>query len=303
MVFDSISQFIEPDVPIASNTSTISINKLAENCKRPDNLIGLHFFAPVERMKLVEVVKGSETSELTLARALDFLASIKKTPIVVNDCPGFFTSRVIATYTAEAITMLSEGISPDLIDVCATRAGMPIGPLAMADMTSLVLLKDIFESIIGDGNQVWVKGINVLDTLKILTEEHKRSGKKEGKGIYSYTEGKTEVWENLERCFPPITNSVTPKAIEQRLFFVQALEAVRALEEGVIDNPMDGDLASVLGWAFPSAYGGVLGYIDYLGAKNFVSQSNRLADLYGDRFLPPDLLSDMAASGAKFHNP
>ena len=303
MVFDSILQFIEPDVPIASNTSTISINKLAENCKRPDNLIGLHFFAPVERMKLVEVVKGSKTSELTLARALDFLASIKKTPIVVNDCPGFFTSRVIATYTAEAITMLSEGISPELIDVCATRAGMPIGPLAMADMTSLVLLKDIFESIIGDGNQVWVKGINVLDTLKILTEEHKRSGKKEGKGIYSYTEGKTEVWENLERCFPPMTNSVTPKAIEQRLFFVQALEAVRALEEGVIDNPMDGDLASVLGWAFPSAYGGVLGYIDYLGAKNFVSQSNRLADLYGDRFLPPDLLSDMAASGAKFHNP
>ncbi len=301
--FDSALQFVEPDVPIASNTSTISINKLAESLKNPENLIGLHFFAPVERMKLVEVVKGSKTSELTLARALDFLASIKKTPIVVNDCPGFFTSRVIATYTAEAITMLSEGISPELIDACATKAGMPIGPLAMADMTSLVLLKDIFESIIGDGKRIWVKGINVLDTLKLLTEEHKRSGKKEGKGIYSYTDGKTEVWKDLEKCFPPMTNSFTPKVIEKRLFFVQALEAVRALEEDVIDNPTDGDLASVLGWAFPSAYGGVLGYIDYFGAKKFVSQSKQLADLYGDRFLPPDLLSDMAASGEKFHSP
>ena len=301
-VLNSAIQVIGTEVPLASNTSTISINKLAREIEHPKNLIGLHFFAPVERMKLVEVVKGSKTSGQTLARSLDFLANIKKTPIVVNDCPGFFTSRVVATYTAEALTMLSEGISPELIDMCATKAGMPIGPLAMADMTSLVLLKDIFRSIIGDGSQNWVKGINVLNTLNVLTDDFKRTGKKEGKGIYSYAKGKAETWDGIKQCFSPAANTLDPKVIEQRLFFVQALEAARALEEDVIRNPVDGDLASVLGWAFPSAYGGVLGYIDYLGIKEFTSQTTQLAKIFGDRFLPPDLLIDMAKSGERFHS-
>ena len=301
-VLNSAIQVIGTEVPLASNTSTFSINKLAREIEHPKNLIGLHFFAPVERMKLVEVVKGSKTSGQTLARSLDFLANIKKTPIVVNDCPGFFTSRVVATYTAEALTMLSEGISPEVIDMCATKAGMPIGPLAMADMTSLVLLKDIFRSIIGDGSQNWVKGINVLNTLNILTDDFKRTGKKEGKGIYSYAKGKAETWDDIEQCFSPAANALDPKVIEQRLFFVQALEAARALEENIIRNPVDGDLASVLGWAFPSAYGGVLGYIDYLGIKEFTSQTTQLAKIFGDRFLPPDLLIDMAKSGERFHS-
>ena len=294
-------KFIDQDIPIASNTSTISINNLARNIEQPDNLIGLHFFAPVERMKLVEVVKGTKTSEKTLARSLDLLATMRKTPIVVNDCPGFYTSRVVATYTSEALTMLSEGIPPDLIDNSATKSGMPIGPLAMADMTSLVLLKDIFKSIIGDGRQVWVKGTNVLKTLDRLTNEFKRTGKKGGEGIYSYPKGNPEPWKDIKKCFTPTTKTLDPKDIAQRLFFVQALEASRALEDGVISSPMDGDLASVLGWAFPPSYGGVFGYIDYVGVKNFVSLSKKFAERYGDRFSAPNLLIEMANSGQKFH--
>ncbi len=300
-VFSKVLESVPASVPIASNTSTISIDKISKKLENPNNIIGLHFFAPVERMKLVEVVKGNKTSDAILAKALDFLSLIKKTPIVVNDCHGFFTSRVVATYTAEAITMLSEGVSPSLLDNCAIEAGMPIGPLEMADITSLVLLKDIFISIIGDGDQSWVKGINVLETLDKLIIGFQRTGKKEGKGIYSYTNNKLEEWSELKLVFPSHPNSLNAEVIEQRLFFVQALEAARALEEGVVENPVDADLASVLGWAFPSAYGGVLGYVDHIGIGKFISTAYKLADEFGERFIPPGILLEMKTSGSKFH--
>ena len=300
-VFSDVLENIPSIVPVASNTSTISIDKLSRKLKSPENMIGLHFFAPVERMKLVEVVKGAKTNEVTLAKALDFLSLIKKTPIVVNDCHGFFTSRVVATYTAEAITMLSEGVSPSLIDNCATQAGMPIGPLEMADITSLVLLKDIFRSIIGDGNQIWNKGIKVLETLDKLIIDFDRTGRREGKGIYSYKNTAIEEWSDLKSVFPTPPNILKAEVIEQRLFFVQALEAARALEEGVVENPMDADLASVLGWAFPSAYGGVLGYVDHIGISKFISIAHRLAGQFGERFIPPAILLDMETSREKFH--
>ena len=300
-VFSNVLENVPSSVPAASNTSTISIGKISTKLEKPENIIGLHFFAPVERMKLVEVVKGNKTSDATLAKALDFLSLIKKTPIVVNDCHGFFTSRVVATYTAEAITMLSEGVSPSLIDNCAIEAGMPIGPLEMADITSLVLLKDIFISIIGDGDQSWVKGINVLETLDKLIIDFQRTGKKEGKGIYSYTNDQLEEWSDLKLVFPSHPNSLNAEVIEQRLFFVQALEAARALEEGVVENPVDADLASVLGWAFPSAYGGVLGYVDHIGIDDFVSKAYKLADEFGERFIPPGILLEMKTSGRKFY--
>ena len=207
----------------------------------------------------------------------------------------------MATYTAEAITMLSEGVSPSLLDNCAIEAGMPIGPLEMADITSLVLLKDIFISIIGDGDQSWVKGINVLETLDKLIIDFQRTGKRDGKGIYSYTDNKPEEWSELKLVFPSRQNSLNTKVIEQRLFFVQALEAARALEEGVVENPVDADLASVLGWAFPSAYGGVLGYVDHIGIDDFVSRAYKLADEFGERFIPPGILLEMKSSGGKFH--
>ena len=300
-VFSKVLENVLPSVPVASNTSTISIDKISKKLENPINIIGLHFFAPVERMKLVEVVKGNKTSDVTLAKALDFLSLIKKTPIVVNDCHGFFTSRVVATYTAEAITMLSEGVSPSLLDNCAIEAGMPIGPLEMADITSLVLLKDIFISIIGDGDQSWVKGINVLETLDKLIIDFQRTGKREGKGIYSYTNNKLEEWSELKLVFPSHPNSLNAEVIEQRLFFVQALEAARALEEGVVENPVDADLASVLGWSFPSAYGGVLGYVDHIGIGKFISTAHKLADEFGERFIPPGILLEMKTSGRKFH--
>ena len=300
-VFSNVLENVPSSVPVASNTSTISIGKISTKLEKPENIIGLHFFAPVERMKLVEVVKGNKTSDATLAKALDFLSLIKKTPIVVNDCHGFFTSRVVATYTAEAITMLSEGVSPSLLDNCAIEAGMPIGPLEMADITSLVLLKDIFISIIGDGDQSWVKGINVLETLDKLIIDFQRTGKRDGKGIYSYADNKTEEWSELKLVFPSRQNSLNTEVIEQRLFFVQALEAARALEEGVVENPVDADLASVLGWAFPSAYGGVLGYVDHIGIDDFVSRAYKLADEFGERFIPPGILLEMKNSGGKFH--
>ena len=178
---------------------------------------------------------------------------------------------------------------------------MPIGPLEMADITSLVLLKDIFRSIIGDGNQIWVKGINVLETLDKLIVDFERTGRKEGKGIYSYTNNEIEEWSDLNSVFPTPPNILNAKIIEQRLFFVQTLEAARALEEGVVENPIDADLASVLGWAFPSAYGGVLGYVDHIGISKFISTALKLADQFGERFIPPSILLDMETSREKFH--
>ncbi|MCY3703123.1 MAG: 3-hydroxyacyl-CoA dehydrogenase family protein, partial [Rhodospirillales bacterium] len=242
----------------------------------------MHFFAPVDRMKLVEVIKGEQTDRATVARALDAVAGMRKTPIVVNDGLGFFTSRVVGAYTGEAFTLLAEGRAPDLIDDVALKAGMPIGPLAMADITSLTLLKDIVASISGDGSAAGLKGLRLAEALEKLTRAG-RTGKAGG-GIYDYGETGPQPWPGLAECFPRAAEELDRETMEKRLLYAQSLEAVRAMEEGVIENPIDADVGSVLGWAFPSAYGGVIGLIDTIGPAEFVAACDEIKARFGGRF-------------------
>ena len=297
----AVCAVIRPDVPIASNTSTIPISILAGSTSRPERFIGLHFFAPVDRMKLVEVIKGDRTDEATLARALDAIAGMRKTPIVVNDGLGFYTSRVVGAYTGEAFTLLAEGLSPSLIDEVALKAGMPIGPLAMADITSLTLLKDIVASINGDGTAIGLQGLRLTEALDKLTSVG-RVGKAGGGGVYDYDETGQHPWPGLSDCFPPTGDFADDDVVEKRLLYAQSLEAARAIEEGVIENSIDADIGSVLGWAFPSAYGGVIGLIDTIGTAKFVADCDVLRDLYGGRFDVPEQLRNMAKRDACFYS-
>ena len=300
-VTSTVCTVVRPDVPIASNTSTIPISVLADSANHPERCIGLHFFAPVDRMKLVEVIKGDRTDEATLARALDAIACMRKTPIVVNDGLGFYTSRVVGAYTGEAFTLLAEGLSPSLIDEVAFKAGMPIGPLAMADITSLTLLKDIVASINGDGTAIGLQGLRLTEALDKLTSVG-RVGKAGGGGVYDYDETGQHPWPGLSDCFPPTGDFADDDVVEKRLLYAQSLEAVRAIEEGVIEHPIDADIGSVLGWAFPSAYGGVIGLIDTIGTAKFVADCEVLRDLYGGRFDVPEQLRNMAKRDACFYS-
>jgi 3-hydroxyacyl-CoA dehydrogenase/enoyl-CoA hydratase/3-hydroxybutyryl-CoA epimerase len=296
-----VSAIVKPGVPLATNTSTLPISTLATATRRPEDFIGLHFFAPVDRMQFVEVIKGDETSDTTLARALDFIAGLRKVAIVVGDGLGFFTSRVVGAYTGEALTLLAEGVDPTLVDDVAIRAGMPLGPLAMADMTSLSLLKDIFVSLQGDGNRQGMKGMRALEALHRMVDKFDRSGRASGRGIYDYHNGKPVPWPELRNVFPRRAQVLDAETIEKRLLYVQALETARAVEEGVVANATDADVGSVLAWAFPSFTGGVLSYVDRIGVKRFVAQCDDLTEIFGGRFEPPTLLRDMAVRGERFH--
>ncbi|MDP6926048.1 MAG: 3-hydroxyacyl-CoA dehydrogenase NAD-binding domain-containing protein, partial [Rhodospirillales bacterium] len=249
-VIKMTAEVIRPGVPIASNTSTMPITGLADSAQNPESFIGMHFFSPVDRMKLVEVIKGEKTDETTLARALDFAAGIRKTPIVVNDGLGFFTSRVVNSYSGEAFTLLAEGISPFLIDDVALKAGMPVGPMTMADATTITLLKDIVASMSGSGDRIGMAGMRMTEALARLVDDYGRSGKAEGKGIFDYDETGQKEWPGLAECFPPMDPPLSREVIEKRLLHPQALEAVRALEEGIVSNAIDADVGSVIGWAF-----------------------------------------------------
>jgi len=300
-VIEKASQTVRPGVPIASNTSTMPISELAEGAARPDEFIGLHFFSPVDRMKLVEVIKGAKTSETTLARALDYLTGIRKTPVIVNDALGFFTSRVVTAYTGEAFTLLAEGISPSVIDDVSVKGGMPIGPLAMADATTLTLLKDIMASLFSGKDRIGLDGMRIVEALNRLIDDFGRTGKLAGQGIYDYDENGLKEWPDITECFPPPDQELSREEIEKRLMHSQALETVRAMEEGVVENAIDADVGSVIGWAFPQAHGGVIGYIHTIGVRQFVEECNELTEKFGVRFTPPDKLNKMVAAGEEFY--
>ena len=301
-VIKTTAEVIRPGVPIASNTSTMPITGLADSAQNPESFIGMHFFSPVDRMKLVEVIKGEKTDETTLARALDFAAGIRKTPIVVNDGLGFFTSRVVNSYSGEAFTLLAEGISPFLIDDVALKAGMPVGPMTMADATTITLLKDIVASMSGSGDRIGMAGMRMTEALARLVDDYGRSGKAEGKGIFDYDETGQKEWPGLAECFPPMDPPLSREVIEKRLLHPQALEAVRALEEGIVSNAIDADVGSVIGWAFPAAHGGVIGYINTIGAKQFAAECDKLAEQFGGRFSVPDMLRSMAENDEAFYD-
>mgnify|MGYP000856101782 CR=1 FL=1 len=287
----------------ASNTSTLPITGLAGASQRPHNFVGLHFFSPVEKMKLVEIIAGAETSDETLARVFDFVLKIRKTPIVVNDSRGFYTSRVFGTYLGEGLALLGEGQPPRAIEAAGLQAGMPVGPLALADEVSLGLMRHIREQtrqdFAAEGKPVPHHPSDAV--LDVLTEEYGRFGKARGAGFYDYPEGgKKHLWPQLRTLFPPQGAALCQAEMVERLMFVQALETVRCLAENVVTNVADANIGSIFGWGFAPFKGGTLQYINDYGVAAFVQRSQELTEKYGERFAPPPLLLAMRDAGKTF---
>lgn len=296
------AEAVIPETAIfASNTSTLPISGLAEASRRQPQFIGLHFFSPVDKMPLVEIIRGKQTSDETLAKAMDLVQQIKKTPIVVNDSRGFYTSRFCGAYINEGTTMLLDGVAPALIENGARMAGMPVGPLALLDEVSIDLSYHIREQTKKDlGTAYKSQSGEAVTTL--FFEKLDRIGKKSGKGMYEYPEGgKKFLWPGLAEHFPAAADQPSIEEVKKRLLYAQALDAARCMEEGVLTDPADGDVGAMLGLGFPPYTGGPLSLIDTVGVKNFVAECDRMAELYGERFTPPKLLIEMAAKSESFY--
>jgi len=292
---------LAPDAIFASNTSTLPISGLAQASARPANFIGLHFFSPAEKMPLVEVIVGKATSESCLARALDFVKALRKTPIVVNDSRGFYTSRVFSTYVGEGLTLLAEGVAPALIDNAGRMAGMPVGPLALADEVSLELMARIRRQTAADLGSAYQR--SAIDEVceRMVDSALGRLGKKAGKGFYEYPQGATKhLWAGLAGLWKPAATQPDVAEVRQRLMAIQSIETVRCLEEGVLRAPIDADVGAILGWGFPAYLGGPIGQIHSRGVAAFVADCDELARRHGPRFEPPKSLRTMAAEGKTF---
>ncbi|HKV05051.1 MAG TPA: 3-hydroxyacyl-CoA dehydrogenase NAD-binding domain-containing protein [Candidatus Acidoferrales bacterium] len=285
----------------ASNTSTLPITGLAQAWSRPENFIGLHFFSPVDRMPLLEVIRGRRTSEECLARALDFAKRIGKTPIVVNDSRGFYTSRVFSTFVNEGLAMLVEGVAPALIENAGRMAGMPVGPLAQADEVSLDLMQSVRKQTMADLGAAYRPSVG-NEVFETMVEKLGRLGRKVGKGFYDYpVGGKKKLWPDLSKHFSTRSDQPSVEELIERFLYVQSVESVRCLEEGVIGDPRDADVGSVLGWGFCPPMGGTIGHIETVGITSFLAQCEKLEKAHGERFAPPQLLRDMAARGESFY--
>lgn len=285
-----------------SNTSTLPIGGLAEASARPRNFIGVHFFSPVERMGLVEIIVGKETSPRALATAVDYVRKIKKTPIVVNDARGFYTSRCFGTYTQEGLRMVAEGIAPPLVENAGRMAGMPMGPLEVLDSvgvdTALKITRATRKEVTKSD-----KPDAVEELMAWIVETAGRPGAKAGKGFYEYdAKGKrTRLWPELLSRRKEWNKDADVKELETRLLTIQALEAARCFEDGVITDPRDADVGAILGWGFAPYTGGPISYVDTMGAAAFVAQCERLAKTYGERFTPNRLLKEMAERDDEFY--
>jgi 3-hydroxyacyl-CoA dehydrogenase / enoyl-CoA hydratase / 3-hydroxybutyryl-CoA epimerase len=291
------------DAVIASNTSTLPISGLATAVPDQGKFIGLHFFSPVDKMPLVEIIKGAHTSDETLARGFDFVLQIKKTPIVVNDSRGFFTSRVFGTFTNEGIAMLGEGVAAPMIETEARKAGMPVGPLAVSDEVSLSLMSHIRQQTAKDlqteGKAVPTHPATVV--IDLLVNEYKRLGKAAGGGFYDYPAGgQKQLWPELKSRFERPGQRISAQDVRDRLLFIQAIETVRCVEEGVLMSTADANVGSIFGIGFAAWSGGALQFINQYGLNDFIARARYLAEQYGERFTPPALLLEKAAQGASF---
>lgn len=289
------------DCIMASNTSTLPITGLAEASRDAERFIGIHFFSPVEKMPLVEIILGKKTGDEALARALDYVAAIKKTPIVVNDSRGFYTSRCFGTYIMEGAAMLKDGIKPALIENAGRLAGMMVGPLAVADEVSLELSYKVMSQAKKDLGAAY-PGSPADDVIIKFVEQLDRKGRKNGKGFYEYPEGgKKYLWPEISDHFPEAAEQPHVDEVKTRILYRQAIEAARCFEEGVLDDAPSADVGAILGWGFAPYTGGPLSFIDTIGAKAFVAEAERLAEAYGPRFAPPKILRDMAEKGESFY--
>jgi 3-hydroxyacyl-CoA dehydrogenase / enoyl-CoA hydratase / 3-hydroxybutyryl-CoA epimerase len=296
---------LKPGAIFASNTSTLPINSLAEEFKDQSKFIGIHFFSPVEKMMLTEIILGNNTSDQALASALDYVRQIGKTPIVVNDSRGFFANRCVLRFTAEGLEMLMEGVPPAMIENTARMAGMPVGPLSLSDEVALDLVLKIMKATEAD------LGANAVDQAQKklmieMVEKQGRFGRKNAKGFYDYPEkgrGQKSLWAGISALQPKHLDpdTVDIEELKQRFLVVQAVEAARTVEDHVIVDPREADVGSILGFGFAPFTGGTLSYIDFMGTKKFVELCHKLEAKYGSRFTPPKLLEEMAAKGETFY--
>ena len=302
-VIAKVEAVIGPDTIFASNTSTLPISGLAKASSRPEQFVGIHFFSPVEKMMLVEIIKGEATGDRALATALDYVRTVKKTPIVVNDARGFFANRCVGAYILEGHKMLNEGVPPAMIENAGKMAGMPVGPLSLNDEVALDLglkIAKATEAQLGpDAVDPAQKAL-----LVELVETQGRLGRKNKKGFYDYPEGAPKrLWPGLKDLQPTRLDPDTLDIAElkHRLLVVQALEAARTVGEGVITDPREADVGSILGFGFAPFTGGALSYIDFMGAKDFVALAEGLEAKHGPRFAVPDNLRALAETGGTFY--
>jgi 3-hydroxyacyl-CoA dehydrogenase/enoyl-CoA hydratase/3-hydroxybutyryl-CoA epimerase len=302
----SVEEHLGPSAVFGTNTSTLPITGLANASRRPANFVGVHFFSPVERMGLVELIRGKETTDETLAKAIDYVLKIRKTPIAVNDFRGFYTSRVFGTYPEEGMNMVAEGIAPAIVENVGRMAGMPMGALEVSDSVGIdTMLKICRESAKAMGRSYEQNPTG--DLVAWIVESQGRVGRKAGKGFYVYNDaGKPD------HLYPAIRDKIPPKITEcppemrveltKRFLYRQCVEVARCFEEGVITDARDADVGSILAWGFAPYSGGVCSYMDMkVGIAEFVKECDRLAEVYGERFRPNALLREMAAKGETFY--
>ncbi len=304
-VFQEIEEIVEPDAILGSNTSTLPITILAEGVQRAEDFIGIHFFSPVDKMPLVEIIKGQKTSDAVLAKVIDYTLQIRKTPIVVNDSRGFFTSRVIGTFVNEAIAAVGEGVDPVFIEHAGTQAGYPAAPLQLMDELTLTLPQKIRKESEAAAKEAGVEfpqhpSSAVVDWMV----ENGRTARKDGKGFYDYDENGKRVglWPGLREHFNSGTTEIPFEDMKERMLFAEALETVKCFDEGVLTSVEDANIGSIFGIGFPAWTGGVIQYINGYsgGVAGFVDRARDLASKYGKHFEPPQSLVDKAAKGEKF---
>jgi 3-hydroxyacyl-CoA dehydrogenase / enoyl-CoA hydratase / 3-hydroxybutyryl-CoA epimerase len=290
-----------PECIFATNTSTLPISGLARASARPENFVGIHFFSPVDKMMLVEIIRGERTGDRAVAKALDFVRQLRKTPIVVNDARFFYANRCIIPYINEGIRMVAEGVEPALVENAARLVGMPLGPLQLVDETSIDLGVKIAKATRAAMGDAYPDG--AVDAVLFAMADQGRLGRKAGAGFYSYdASGKREgLWDGLAKAWPVAETQPALGDVQHRLLFAQVLEAVRALEDGVLTDIREGDVGAILGWGFAPWSGGPFSWLDMIGAARAVGICDALTAGHGGRFEAPALLREMASAGQTFY--
>jgi len=305
-VFAEIQDVVNPDALLCSNTSTLPITELAEGVNRPDDFIGLHFFSPVDKMPLVEIIRGAKTTDVAVAQALDVVMQIRKTPIVVNDSRGFYTSRVIGTMVNEGLAMLGEGVHPMSVERAATQAGYPVGTLQLSDELNMELMAKIAKATADAAGADFEPhpATSVVDTMI----KEGRPGRLRGAGFYDYDENgrRTSLWPGLKELFPSNPEPADIEDLKDRYLFIEALETAKCFEEGVIESSAAANIGSIMGIGYPALTGGTVQFMQGYdgptgrGLTGFVARARELAEKYGDRFAPTDRLVEMAEKGESF---
>ena len=303
-VFQEIEDIVEPDAILGSNTSTLPITLLAGGVKRQEDFIGIHFFSPVDKMPLVEIIKGEKTSDAVLAKVIDYTLQIRKTPIVVNDSRGFFTSRVIGTFINEALAAVGEGIEPAFIEQAGSQAGYPAPPLQLSDELTLTLMQKIRKETVAAAE---AEGVTIpahgADAVVDWMIENGHPSRKDGAGFYEYTDGKRGLlWQGVRDHYKSGSTEIPLEDLKERMLFAEALETVKCFDEGVLNSVADANIGSIFGIGFPAWTGGVIQYINGYegGLQGFVDRARDLASKYGSHFEPPASLVEKAARGEKY---